>query len=379
MKSLKLTGIVALALVLLVPTTMLISQRVAAKEQSEELTEVWYFPAWWWHWEDAAVPVGIEEGVFEKHGIKIMNPERGAGGPGKPVIRRMLTAPGISFCTHYSWYALKGRVDRGWPVKVIATSFQDPALRLVSWSPIEQKSDLYGKKAEVWPTYEYPLETYLGEKHLVHKQAPTEKKAKVSRGQQTVNRFTTHQMDASHAMIYNELLQLQEIYGIDQIVPGKNKYKTNNGENLYVYKYSELNPKLAWDENSIITKTETLKKHPGVVDRFLEAYYESWKLVMQMNPEKVMEILTMRKYNERLKDYWSREKRGGKKVNDLLVNKNTCEYGLGYVDPTTWPEMADILYKAGKLENKPTEAQLWSTYEYRPIGVFPPKDLCSQK
>lgn len=342
---------------------------------AESLTEVVYFPAWIDHWENAGPLVAIEKRFYEEEGLKVVDKP---GGPGLNPLNRMLSSKKIAFATYYDEFVFKAREERGVDLKVVATDFQSPALHLISWAPIDSKEDLFDKKVEVWPGYDYPLRSFLGK---------DQDKVEILNQGGSMERFLAKQVNASSAMIYNELiLVLNRLgVGIENYKPDKVKYTVNldektdsrykkieSGDHFYVYRYGQLDPDLTWNENSLVTTTKTLQKHPEVIKGFVHATYKGWRWAMTHDPQEVAEILT--KFNSSLDP--DHEIAGGKQIDKIMIDKNVCEYGLGYLDFTAWKPMVEKMFKAGLLKEEPTEKEIWSSFHYIPSKVFPPKEAC---
>lgn len=329
------------------------------------LVPVSYYPAWINHWEDAGPLVAKYLGFYEEAGLDVtIYP----GGPNLSPLSRMLNDRNIAFATAYNWQVLIARIEQGTPLKVIATDFQDPALHLVSWIPINSPEDLYGRKVEVWPTYEHPLLCYLGKDHFfypAYPSSPGPEKAIVQDQGGNMARFLARQVTASHAMIYNELITVLNAFGFNSL----EEYLGADEKYFYVYRYGDLDPELAWDENSLITTETTLFNYPEIVQKFVTATYQGWHWVMTHDPEDVFAILYT--FNDSLEH--DHEIAGGIEINKLMVNENTVEFGLGYVDPSTWLPMARRLFEAGLINKMSTGEEVEAAYQWVPSNVFPPE------
>ena len=329
------------------------------------LIEVHYYPAWINHWEDAGPLVAKYLGFYEEVGLDVtIFP----GGPDLNPLVRMLNDRTIAFATSYNWLVLIARIEQGVPFKVIATDFQDPALHLVSWIPIKEPADLAGKIIEVWPGYEHPLLCFLGKDRYyypVYGGSPGRNKAIIQNQGASMERFLAKQVDASHAMVYNELLTVIHALGFKTL----KEFWLSEDKPFYVYRFEELDPDLAWDENSLVTTEIILKEHPEVVRKFVMATYKGWQWVLRADPEEVFQILLT--FNDALDK--EHEIEGGMEINKLLVNLNTRKYGLGYIDPEPWQKMAERLYLAGFLSRMPTYQEIIQAYQWIPSGIFPPE------
>ena len=326
-----------------------------------ELVEVHYYPAWIDHWENAGPLVAIALGFYEEVGLDVRD---FPGGPELNPLERMVNDRAIAFATSYNWLVLKVRLEQEVPLVVIATDFQNPALHLVSWLPIEKPSDLFGKRVEVWPGYDYPLRCFLGKEQdrvLIENQGAE------------MGRFFERRVDASHAMIYNELLTVLHHYGFEGIQAYYQASEETWAEKqrFYIYRFGELDEELAWDENSLVTTEDVFYNHPDVVQRFITATYRGWYWVMTHDPEKVFEILLQS--NSTLIERKDLEIAGGIEINKLMINANTRHYGLGYMDPEPWVNMAERLFEAGLLERMPSVSEILALYHPVASGVFPPE------
>jgi len=322
----------------------------------ESLTKVSYYPAWINHWENAGVLVAISDQTkfYQDAELKVSDY---AGGPALNPIERMLNDHDISFATSYSWLVLMARINQGLDnLIVIATDFQSPALYLVTWFPIKEKKDLFGRTIEVWQGYEYPLLAYLGE---------DKQKVNICYQGASMEPFLLKQVDGAHAMIYNELLTVLHEYGFNNL----EEYYAAEKKPFYVYSFGELDPEIAWEENSLITTKDTLYKYPEIVQRFVSATYQGWRWVMTHDAEKIVDIMLV--FNNSLDR--SHEIASGIEINKLMVNENTELYGLGYINPDSWISMANKLFEAGVLDKMPTVAELMDIYSPIPSGVFPAK------
>lgn len=332
---------------------------------ADPLVKVSYYPAWINHWEDAGPLVAKYLGFYEEVGLDV---SIFPGGPDLNPLTRMLNDHNVSFATSYNWLVLMARIDQKVPLKVVATDFQEPALHLVSWKEITSPQDLYGEIIEVWPGYEYPLLCYLGKDHFyypIYGTSPGTDKAIVQNQGASMERFLTYQVTASHAMIYNELITVVNAHGFNTI----EDYWQAEEKPFYVYRYGDLDPDLAWDENSLVTTEDTLRNHPDIVQKFVTTTYQGWLWVMTHDPEEVFEILLT--FNSSL-DH-DHEIAGGIEINKLMINENVQKFWLGYVDSSTWLPMARRLFEAGLISDMPTEEEINAAYRWIPSNVFPPE------
>jgi len=306
--------------------------------------------------------VAIEKGFYEELGLEV---KAFPGGPGINPLRRVLNDKKPSFGGYYNWFVLQIRQRMSVDLRVVATDFQSPALHLVSWIPINKPEDILNEVVEVWPGYGYPLKTFLGK----------ERKKKLIKNQPgNVKQFFLKRRTATHAMVYNELLDVKKHFDLDEIKPDKNEYKTKDGEYIYIYRYGQLDPALAWDENSLVTQGKTIENSPGLVKKFVNATYKGWKWAMTHDADKVVDILLQ--YNDGLER--EKEKTGGKRIHEIMIDKNTCEHGLGYINPKPWPDMSKTLFEAGLIDSMPSEKEIKAAYHYVPSDVYPPASMCKE-
>lgn len=332
-----------------------------------DLVKMHFYEPWYAHWESAGPIVAKHLGFFEEEGLDV---ELIEGGPGLNPIMRMKADKTLSVATGYVWVALMIKIEENAPLKVISTDFQDPALRLVTHEPIQEKEDLFGKLVEVWQLYEHPLLCYLGQEHyhwpayqVITKPGPD--KVTVDSQGGSMQRFLDGQVDGSHAMIYNELLTLREAYGFQTMedywgVPDQEKP-------FYVYRFEDLDPELAWPENSLVVDGTELDENPEAFAAFVRAYYRGWLWTLTHPAEEVLAMVLAENANLDPE----REMAGGKKINELLVTESTRQHGLGYLDPVSWESIGQRMYKAGLISRPPTAKDLMELYQPIPSGVFP--------
>lgn len=301
-------------------------------------TKVSMIESWFIHAESIGDPVAVDKGFYKAAGLDVTVVP---GGPGLSPIDRVMAeskAGKLVFGIDYPYNLLEARQKQKLPLVILAADFQDSAMRILSWKPIDKVSDISGKFA-TWIGYDKPIKAAIGK--------DWENKIQIVNQQgdpATLGGWLAKQYDYASAMIYNEVMVAQQ--------QAKEKY--------YQYSYKEFG--VDWPENVLFTTEDVLKKYPNEVKKFVEARYKGYQYALA-NPEEAGKILA--KYNPNLDIPF--ELKGLEQIKKIMVTPETQKNGLGYVDVAKLQKMAQQLQAAGILES----ASLAGFVQAVPSGVKP--------
>ena len=301
-------------------------------------TKVSMIESWFIHAESIGDPVAVDKGFYKAAGLDVTVVP---GGPGLSPIDRVMAeskAGKLVFGIDYPYNLLEARQKQKLPLVILAADFQDSAMQILSWKPIDKVSDISGKFA-TWIGYDKPIKAAIGK--------DWESKIQIVNQQgdpATLGGWLAKQYNYASAMIYNEVMVAQQ--------QAKEKY--------YQYSYKEFG--VDWPENVLFTTEDVLKKYPNEVKKFVEARYKGYQYALA-NPEEAGKILA--KYNPNLDIPF--ELKGLEQIKKIMVTPETQKNGLGYVDVAKLQKMAQQLQAAGILES----ASLTGFVQAVPSGVKP--------
>ncbi|GEM87351.1 ABC transporter substrate-binding protein [Meiothermus granaticius] len=301
-------------------------------------TKVSMIESWFIHAESIGDPVAVDKGFYKAAGLDVTVVP---GGPGLSPIDRVMAeskAGKLVFGIDYPYNLLEARQKQKLPLVILAADFQDSAMQILSWKPIDKVSDISGKFA-TWIGYDKPIKAAIGK--------DWESKIQIVNQQgdpATLGGWLAKQYNYASAMIYNEVMVAQQ--------QAKEKY--------YQYSYKEFG--VDWPENVLFTTEDVLKKYPNEVKKFVEARYKGYQYALA-NPEEAGKILA--KYNPNLDIPF--ELKGLEQIKKIMVTPETQKNGLGYVDVAKLQKMAQQLQAAGILES----ASLAGFVQAVPSGVKP--------
>ncbi|MCJ7749281.1 MAG: ABC transporter substrate-binding protein, partial [Desulfobacterales bacterium] len=142
------------------------------------------------------------------------------------------------------------------------------------------------------------------------------------------------------AMTYNELIIAQ-------------REMKKMGKAFYTIDYKDLG--IDWMDNILFTTEEIIKKYPDVVQAVVTGRYKGFKWAFE-NPRETFDIL--KKQNEGLD--FAHEMDAVAPMKLLMITPETKKYGLGYIYPKKWENVARDMFKAGLLEKMPDVRKVYT-------------------
>jgi NitT/TauT family transport system substrate-binding protein len=222
----------------------------------------------------------------------------------------------------------------------VSVDFQNSALRIISWKPIRSAKDIKGDFG-IWTGYAVKAKCAVGK--------GWEKQFKVQNQGEDIKPWLAGTWPLASAMTYDELILAQ-------------REMKKMGKTFYTIDYKDLG--VNWMDHILFTTEEVIKKYPDVVQAVVGGRYKGFKWALQ-NPRDTFEIL--RRVNEGLDFVREMDAVGPMKL--LMITPETNRYGLGYIHPKKWGNVARDLFKAGLLEKMPDAKKFYT--ERFPSGVMP--------
>jgi NitT/TauT family transport system substrate-binding protein len=290
------------------------------------------------HMESSGGWVAAEKGFYGK-----LNVTQVQGGPGISPIEKAVAAireGSIAFGVDLPENILRAREKDGTDLIAVSVDFQNSAMRIVSWKPIRSTKDINGNFG-IWAGYEARAKCAVGK--------DWEKQITFQDQGEDIRPWLSGSWSLASAMTYNELIFVQ-------------REMKRMGKKFYSIQYRDLG--IDWMENVLFTTADIVKKVPHVVQAVVTARYKGFLWAMQ-NPGEAIDII--RKTNEALD--LRREMDALDPMKALLITPDTKKYGLGYVNPKKWENVASTMAKADLLEKAPDVKKVYS--EKFASGVIP--------
>lgn len=303
-----------------------------------QATKISIIEAWFIHNESMGDPVAVEKGLYGNLQVRVIG-----GGPGLSPIDRVMAAAragGIVLGVDYPYNIVEAREKQKLPLVIVAHDFQQSAVRILSWVPIQSPRDIKGTVA-TWIGYDKQIKAAIGPDwssriKIVNQQGDPA----------TIGAWLQKQYTFAHAMAYNELLVAKET--------AKGKY--------YVYTFPNFG--IDWPENVVFTTEDIIKKYPQVVQQFVTGHYMGFQYAFAHRDEAADILL---KYNKNLQK--PHELEGLDAIYSVMVTDSSRAHGLGYVDPAAWARLGKDLTRAGFYSSVPNVKAAY-TIQF-PSGVKP--------
>ncbi len=222
----------------------------------------------------------------------------------------------------------------------MSVDFQNSAMRIISWKPIKSARDIKGDFG-IWKGYDAKAKCAVGKGW--EKQFTTQNQG------EDIKPWLAGTWPLASAMTYNELIIAQ-------------REMKKMGKTFYTSDYKDLG--IDWMDSVLFTMEETIKKNPDVVQAVVAGRYKGFKWAFE-NPRETFEIL--KKVNEAVD--FAHEMDAVAPMKLLMITPKTKEYGLGYIHPKKWENVAKDMFKAGLLEKMPDVKKVYT--EKFPSGVMP--------
>jgi len=300
--------------------------------------DVYVHEAWFVHMESAGGWVAVDKGLYGK--LKVNEIQ---GGPGISPIQKVVAAVragNIAFGNDYPENILRAREREGIDLVAVSVDFQNSAMRIISWKPIKSAKDIKGDFG-IWIGYDAKAKCIVGK--------DWEKQFTIQNQGGDIKPWLAGTWPLASAMTYNELITAQ-------------REAKKMGKTFYTVNYKDLG--VDWMDNVLFTTDEIVKKHPDVVQAVVTGRYKGFQWALQ-NPKEAFEI--MKKINDGLD--FSHEMDAVDPMKALLITPDTRKFGLGYINPKKWENVAKDMSKAGLLEKMPDVKKAYT--EKFTSGVVP--------
>ncbi len=300
--------------------------------------EVIVHEAWSIHMESAGGWVAADKGFYGKLNVREVQ-----GGPGISPIQKViaaLRAGDIAFGNDYPENIIRAREKEGIDLVAVSIDFQNSAMRIISWKPIKSAKEIEGDFG-IWTGYDAKAKCAVGKGR--------EKQFTIQNQGEDIKPWLAGTWPLASAMTYNELIIAQ-------------REMKKMGKTFYTIDYKDLG--IDWMDNILFTTEEIIKKHPDVVQAVVTGRYKGFKWAFE-NPRETFEIL--KKVNEGLD--FAHEMDAVAPMKLLMITPETKKYGLGYIHPKKWENVARDMFKAGLSEKMPDTKKIYT--EKFPSGVMP--------
>jgi NitT/TauT family transport system substrate-binding protein len=301
-------------------------------------TEVMIHEAWSIHMESAGGWVAADNAFYGKVNVREVQ-----GGPGISPIQMVVAAVragNIAFGNDYPENIIGAREKEGVDLVAVSVDFQASAMRIISHRPVKSSKEIKGDFG-IWPGYDAKAKCVVGK--------GWEKSFTIKSQGEDIKPWLAGNWPLASAMTYNELITAQ-------------REMKKMGKKFYTVDYKDLG--INWMDNVLFTSEEILKKYPDIVQAVVTGRYKGFRWAFE-NPREAFEIL--KKTKEDLD--FAHEMDAIAPMKALMITPDTRRYGLGYILPKKWENVARDMFKAGLLERMPDTRKLYT--EKFPSGVMP--------
>jgi len=291
--------------------------------------EIIVHEAWSIHMESAGGWVAADKGFYGKANVKEIQ-----GGPGISPIQKVIAAVragDIAFGNDYPENIIQAREKEGVDLVAVSTDFQNSAMRIISLKPIRSAKEIKGDFG-IWIGYDAKAKCAAGK--------GWEKQFTIQNQGEEIKSWLAGTYPLASAMTYNELITAQ-------------REMKKMGKPFYTIDYKDLG--IDWMDNVLFTTEEIIKKYPDVVQAVVTGRYKGFKWAFE-NPREAFEIL--KKVKEDLN--FAHEMDAVAPMKLLMITPETKRYGLGYIHPKKWENVARDMFKAGLLEKMPDVKKVYT-------------------
>ena len=291
--------------------------------------EIIVHEAWSIHMESAGGWVAADKGFYGKANVKEIQ-----GGPGISPIQKVIAAVragDIAFGNDYPENIIQAREKEGVDLVAVSTDFQNSAMRIISLKPIRSAKEIKGDFG-IWIGYDAKAKCAAGK--------GWEKQFTIQNQGEEIKSWLAGTYPLASAMTYNELITAQ-------------REMKKMGKPFYTIDYKDLG--IDWMDNILFTTEEIIKKYPDVVQAVVTGRYKGFKWAFE-NPREAFEIL--KKVKEDLN--FAHEMDAVAPMKLLMITPETKRYGLGYIHPKKWENVARDMFKAGLLEKMPDVKKVYT-------------------
>jgi NitT/TauT family transport system substrate-binding protein len=312
---------------------LLIALPFSARAQENEVV---VHEAWFLHMESVGGWAALDNAFYGKMKVTEI-----PGGPGISPIHKVVAAVrggNIAFGNDSPENIIRAREKEGIRLVAVSVDFQMSAMRIISWKPIKSAKDIRGDFG-IWMGYETKAKCAVGRNW-------EEQFTMQSQGGD-IKPWLAGAWPMASAMTYNELISAQ-------------REVKKMGKTFYTIDYKDLG--IDWMDNVLFTTEDVIKKHPDVVQAVVAGRYRGFKWALE-NPKEAFDIL--KNINEGLD--FAHEMDAVSPIKLLMVTADTKQYGLGYINPRKWGNVARDMFRVGLLEKMPDVKKMYT--ERFPSGV----------
>jgi len=291
--------------------------------------EIIVHEAWSIHMESAGGWVAADKGFYGKVNVKEIQ-----GRPGISPIQKVIAAVSagdIAFGNDYPENIIRAREKEGVDLVAVSVDFQNSAMRIISWKPIRSAKEIKGDFG-IWIGYDAKAKCAVGK--------GWEKQFTIQNQGEDIKSWLAGTYPLASAMTYNELIIAQ-------------REMKKMGKPFYTIDYKDLG--IDWMDNILFTTEEIIKKYPDVVQAVVTGRYKGFKWAFE-NPRETFEIL--KKVEEDLN--FAHEMDAVAPMKLLMITPETKRYGLGYIHPKKWENVARDMFKAGLLDKMPDVKKVYT-------------------
>ncbi|UNX53739.1 ABC transporter substrate-binding protein [Georgenia sp. TF02-10] len=324
----KTTGSAALALTILALAacgggTDADADAAGGSGTSGDATDVTLMLNWYPYGEHAPFYYGVEEGIFEEHGINLEI----EAGQGSTKTAQAAGAGEVDF----GWAdtpAVLGNIDNGVEVKSVGVFLQTTpsAVQVFADAGIEEPADLKGKTIAVSagdaPTTTFPM--YLEAAGLAEGDVNQQNLDPAGK----ISALLSGQVDGLIGFAHDQ----------GPTIAAK------SGKEMTYLRYSDVG--LSFFSNGLVVSTSTIEDDPDLVERMVAATSEAHEAARE-NPEDAVAAMEGKDpqmpEQDVLLDQWTQ-------TIDLLTTERTADAAPGVNDPEDWADTLAVLAEAGLIE-----------------------------
>ncbi len=290
------------------------------------------------HMESAGGWVAADKRFYGKLSVKEIQGEFGTS-PIQKVIAAV-RAGDIAFGIDSPENIIRAREKERIGLVAVSVDFQNSPMRIISWNPIKSAKDIRGDFG-IWTGYDAKAKCAAGK--------GWEKQFTLQNQGEDINPWLTGTWPLASAMTYHELIIAQ-------------REMKKMGRFFYTIDYKDLG--IDWMDHILFTTEEVIKKYPDAVQAMVIGRYKGFKWFFE-NLKETLEIL--KKVNDSLD--FARELDAVAPTKLLMTSPETKKYGLGYIHPKRWENVARDMFRSGLLEKMPDTKKIYT--EKFPSGMMP--------
>ena len=297
-----------------------------APTEGDALKKALFIPQWVPQAQFAGYYIGLEKGIYRKHGIDLTII---TGGPDN-LPSELLTDGRADFASLWLSTGIKMRAG-GAKILNIAQIMQRSALMLVAKkaSGIEKPRDINGKNVGLWgPIFQIQPRAFFRKYDLTVKVVPQSF---------SINLFLRDGVDVASAMWYNEYHTILNC-GID---PGE----------LTTFFFHEHG--LNFPEDGIYVLEETYKKDPTLCAAFVLASIEGWRYAFD-HPDEALAVTMRNLKKEHIPTTLVHQKWMLERMKDLILPEKGKDESMGGLLPEDYSRVAQSLRSMGLIDSVPS-------------------------